>query len=155
MNIDVATEPSTTEILTPFLMQCINWSGTTTSFADCDARVRAYVEEWGKDGDHAVVAWEDGQPVGVAWVRILPEGFGYISDDIPELTVAVLPEFQGRGIATKLIRRLHKQVHDSGVESVSLSVQEGNPAAALFAQSGYIDAGVNEDQRLMIVSLGP
>lgn len=152
MNFSGATEPSTTQLLEPFLMQCINWSGTHTSLDELDPHVRAYVEDWGKEGDHALIAWEDDQPVGAAWVRYLPHGYGYIADDVPELAVAVIPEFQSRGIATKLISKLHSKLYDEGIESVSLSVNHANPAAALFAQLGYITAGVNGDSSLMIAS---
>lgn len=82
----------------------------------------------------------------------MPHGYGYIADDVPELAIAVIPEFQGRGIATKLISKLHSKLYDEGIESVSLSVNHANPAAALFAQLGYITAGVNGDSSLMIAS---
>lgn len=77
MNFSGATEPSTTQLLEPFLMQCINWPGTHTNFDELDPHVRAYVEDWGKEGDHALIAWEDDQPVGgcvgpllAPWVRV-------------------------------------------------------------------------------------
>lgn len=153
MNFRGATGPSTSQLLEPFLLQCINWSGTSTSFDELDQQARSYVDDWGKEGDHALIAWDGDKAVGAVWARFLPNGYGYIADDIPELGVAVIPEYQGRGIATKLISKLHSKLYDEGIESVCLSVNHGNPAAALFAQLGYITAGESGNSSLMVASI--
>jgi GNAT superfamily N-acetyltransferase len=47
-----------------------------------------------------------GQPVAAVWLRLLMsenKGYGYVGDDTPELSIAVLPEYRGQGIGTELL----------------------------------------------------
>ena len=70
--------------------------------------VALYVKAWGRRGDTAVVAIEDGFPVGAAWYRL----FGNDRPDTAsstrrpsELAIAVVPSARGRGVGTKLSTR--------------------------------------------------
>src|SRR5699024_12351831 len=56
-------------------------------------------------------------------------GYGWVAADIPELTVAVLPEHQGRGIGGVLVDTVCTLARMSGFPAVSLSVEDGNGAA--------------------------
>ena len=45
-----------------------------------------YVENWGRPGDAAVVALDEGFPVGAAWYRLFKEnapGYGFIDERRP------------------------------------------------------------------------
>ena len=100
-----------------------------------------YVENWGLDGDRGWIAvLEDSQTlVGAVWLRMFKSsnpGYGYINDDIPELSIAVLPQYRGQGISTKLLTTLFSQVINQ-YSAVSLSVSPKNPALQLYRRFGF------------------
>jgi ribosomal protein S18 acetylase RimI-like enzyme len=111
-----------------------------------DPSVHAYIKDFGKPDDLCLVAEHNGIIVGAAWSRILAEpgrqGFGYIDDKTPELAIAVLPEYRGKGIGTALLlTTLIDRLARRGYESLSLSVQKENPAAGLYRQLSGAWAG--------------
>ena len=68
-----------------------------------------YVAGWGKANDIGFIAEENGRPIGAAWLRLLAgegRGYGYVDDQTPELTMAVLPEYRAQGIGTRLLAQL-------------------------------------------------
>src|SRR5699024_6102988 len=75
--------------------------------------------------------------------------------DIPELTVAVLPEHQGQGIGGVLADTVCTLARMSGLPAVSLSVEDGNGAAKLDADHGFLSVGRNGDAELLVRSLTP
>jgi ribosomal protein S18 acetylase RimI-like enzyme len=100
-----------------------------------------YVRGWGDANDLGLiaVAEENQQPIGAAWIRLLAgdnRGYGYIDDTTPELSVAVLPEYRGRGVGTGLLLHL-LQAASIHHPSVSLSVESGNPASRLYRRLGF------------------
>lgn len=99
-----------------------------------------YVEAWGREGDFGVVAIADNLALGAAWVRLWPgedKGFGYVRDDVPELAIAVLPDYQGLGIGTQLLHRILDTAR-SRFPAVSLSVRDNNPAVRLYERFGFV-----------------
>ncbi|MCL2149514.1 MAG: GNAT family N-acetyltransferase [Dehalococcoidia bacterium] len=96
-----------------------------------------YINGFGTQaGDLGVIAEQNGQIVGVAWTRIIP-AYRHINPETPELAVSVLPEFRGNGIGTKLMKKLHKVLRESGYKQISLSVQKDNPAVRFYQRLGY------------------
>ena len=68
--------------------------------------LRAYVEAFGaRPTDCCLVAEVGGRVIGAAWSRCL-HGFGWVGEGIPELAVALLPPYRGRGIGTQLLRAM-------------------------------------------------
>lgn len=120
---------------------------------DADPTLSAYAEGFGRGEDVGFGEVVDGRLVGAAWARFGMEGHGFVAHDIPELTVAVEPEHQGKGIATGLLGRLFDALADAGVESVSLAVEDGNPAVALFASLGFGSVGWLENSDVMLLRL--
>ena len=57
-------------------------------------------------------------------------------DTTPELTIAVLPGYRGRGIGTALLERLIAAV-EIEYEALSLSVWPANPAYRLYLRMGF------------------
>lgn len=56
--------------------------------------------------------------------------------------VAVLPEYRGRQVGTKLFGALIEAVKEKGVTAMTLEVRPSNaPARALYARYGFKDAG--------------
>lgn len=100
-----------------------------------------YVKGWGRTTDIGCVATlaNSNQPIGAAWLRLLigeDRGYGYIDDTTPELAIAVLPEYRGKGVGTQLLTDLLKAAKVS-YRSVSLSTRTTNPALRLYEQLGF------------------
>jgi GNAT superfamily N-acetyltransferase len=100
-----------------------------------------YVEGWmTRPGDSGFVAVKDGRSIGAAWLRRWTSsepGFGFVDEDTPELSMAVLPSYRGCGTGTTLLRRLSSRAarnHDA----VSLSVSVSNPARRLYEREGFV-----------------
>jgi ribosomal protein S18 acetylase RimI-like enzyme len=98
-----------------------------------------YYLNWGNRDDRACFAVDEDQVLGVIWSRCFPEddpGYGSICPDIPELSIAVLPEVRGMGIGTQLLSQFLGQL-PAHYEAVSLSVHAANPAINLYQRFGF------------------
>jgi GNAT superfamily N-acetyltransferase len=108
--------------------------------------VSRYVRGWGRPGDTAVVALDGGFPVGAAWYRIFSAdepGYGFVDEQTPELAIAVVPSQRGKGVGEQLLLALIERARQAGYESLSLSVEPGNPARQLYERHGFrvVDEG--------------
>ena len=104
-----------------------------------EPEINRYVHDWGKPDDLGFVALDDGKPVGAVWLRLLTgdnRGFGYVDETTPELSVAILPEYRGKGIGSKLIAHLVEKVQSRYV-AICLSVSPDNPAERLYQRLGF------------------
>lgn len=103
--------------------------------------LRKYFAHWGRDGDICFVAESpEHEIVGAIWSRLhITEypGYGFVDEDTPEFSLAVLPEYRGQGIGTKLLRHYLDEVKKIGVRKVSLSVDPTNPAYHLYQRLGF------------------
>ncbi|MDP4153195.1 MAG: ribosomal protein S18-alanine N-acetyltransferase [Bacillota bacterium] len=86
-----------------------------------------------------VVAEEEGNPIGYAgMINVL--GSGEI------MSVAVLPEYRGRGIATKLLNALISHARDSEIEEMYLEVRSSNEnAKKLYEKFGFKETGLRQN----------
>lgn len=107
-----------------------------------DSDLSRYLCDWPRQGDMGVVAESVGGPLGAAWVRLLLENERdqptYLAPGIPELAIAVLPGYEGRGIGTALLEELF----DTAIgeyPAIVLSVREGNPAERLYRRAGFVE----------------
>jgi ribosomal protein S18 acetylase RimI-like enzyme len=108
-----------------------------------DAKIARYVQGWGRSGDDGVIAMDQDRPIGAAWARRLTSaepGFGYLDDQTPELGVAIIPAYRGKGIGTAVLERLLTTLSDQ-YPAVSLSVSHDNPALQLYSRLGFIVVG--------------
>jgi ribosomal protein S18 acetylase RimI-like enzyme len=104
-----------------------------------------YVNDWGRETDIGYIALEPGsnQPIGAAWIRLLTAGektTSYVDDDIPELAIAVLPGYLGRGVGTQLLQHLLEAAKEH-YSVVALSVRATNPAIRLYERMGFVVTG--------------
>lgn len=110
-------------------------AGETIEDARENPDLARYVRDWGRKGDRGFIARDvSGEPVGAAWSRLLTghnRGFGYYDRHTPELLVAVMPGWRGRGIGTSLMERLIDGVRDT-CPALTLSVRLDNPAMRLY-----------------------
>lgn len=110
-----------------------------------DPALTHYVDGYGRAGDLGVVASAagTGTDVGAAWVRLLvgaDAGYGYVDEETPELTIAVVPEWRGRGVGTRLMEELLARAATS-FPAVGLSCDPANPAMRLYERLGFVAVG--------------
>ena len=99
-----------------------------------------YASGWGRVGDLGCIAEQDTVPIGMAWLRLWQgedKGFGYIDNRIPELAIAVLPDYRGQGIGSRLLRQILAMAQNR-FPAASLSVLADNPVVRLYELSGFI-----------------
>jgi ribosomal protein S18 acetylase RimI-like enzyme len=134
-----------------------------------------YLEGFGRVGDDAQVAVEiavevaveiavdnavaatgaqtGSQPgsrrIGAAWCRRMTAsdpGYGFVDDETPELGTAVIAEWRGRGVGTRLIQDLMERN-----PAMSLSVDdEHDKAKRLYERLGFVDVGGEGTARTML-----
>jgi ribosomal protein S18 acetylase RimI-like enzyme len=121
-----------------------------------DPHVRIYAEDWGRVGDLGVVAVPDGEerPVGACWMRRLQGGvgFGYVDDETPQLGIAVLPAYQGRGLGRRLMAGALSAAWAEGIRQVALTVHPANPARRLYECFGFRAVEFRRTYHLMLAS---
>jgi ribosomal protein S18 acetylase RimI-like enzyme len=105
-----------------------------------DPRYAMYLAGWPRQGDYGLVAEED-EPLGAAWYRTYTEashGYGFISEDVPELSIAVIASRRHEGIGRRLLVDLIEASVAQGYAALSLSVNDGNPARGLYESVGFV-----------------
>ncbi|MFK7907632.1 MAG: GNAT family N-acetyltransferase, partial [Chitinophagales bacterium] len=65
------------------------------------------------------------------------KSYGFIDEQIPEISMAVKSGFRGKGIGTKLIERISEEYQRLGYSALSLSVDQLNPAKNLYERMGF------------------
>ena len=112
-----------------------------------------YVRDFGTGvADTCLCAESEGRVIGMAWARIM-EDYGHVDDKTPSLAIALFPEYRGRGIGTKLMRRLLEELKSRGYERASLSVQTANPAVRLYERMGFSPVRETDGERIMVCHL--
>jgi L-amino acid N-acyltransferase YncA len=123
------------------LTHAYNWH---VNVFDTDVPIGRYVDGWGRPGDTVLIAMDGGHRVGAGWIRIFREtapGYGFIDENTPELTVAVVPTRQGEGIGIELLRGLLDRARADAYRAVSVSVEKNHPEVALFEGEGFEQVG--------------
>lgn len=118
--------------------------------------VAMYYRRWGRPGDAGFVAEEDGRPVGAVWYRLFTDeehGDGYVDPETPELAIAVVDGFRGRGVGRRLMEAMHEHARAEGRPRIALSVDDANPARKLYAALGYVDFEPEDGKGRMVLEL--
>lgn len=115
-----------------------------------------YVEDWGRAGDTGVVAKDpQGVPVGAAWYRLFSmeePGYGFVSELVPELSIAVIGSARGAGLGTALLSELIEEARREGHPALSLSVLCDNPAVRVYERLGFraVEVAVAQHQTMRL-----
>jgi GNAT superfamily N-acetyltransferase len=145
--------------LIEMLLEACNWDGTPwydEKKARADDHAWRYLDGWPRESDFGVVAELDGSPAGATWARQLfadRPGYGYVGDDVPELTLGVSPAFRRRGVARAVLTELITQARAASYKRLSLSVDPDNPARALYESLGFRRTGVVGTSDTMVLEL--
>jgi ribosomal protein S18 acetylase RimI-like enzyme len=155
-----AAGPEDQEFLTDMLLEAINWLPGRNFPREriwTDAGISHYIAGWQRQDDLGVIAvGPDGQPRGGAWLRYLSSddpGYGYVSNDVPELTIGVRAEWRGQGIGRALLRELIQTSRRQGIKRISLSVERANRAIQLYIDEGFTVVEQLEDANTMVLDL--
>ena len=134
-----AADQQDTRFLRDMLRHAYHWR-----MGDPDLPVFRYVKSWGRRGDAGVIAFDGPNAYGAAWYRLFPAdapGFGFVDEQTPELTIAVVPSCRGKGYGDELLSGLLAQAKRDGFTQVSLSVEPDNPALRLYERHGFEKVG--------------
>ena len=119
--------------------------------------VALYVKAWGRPGDTAVIAIDDGFRVGAAWYRLFARerpGFGFVDERTPELAIAVVPSARGKGVGSALLDTLLDRAREAGHATISLGVDRANEGAIeLYERHGFEPVAASDDTVTMLAHL--
>ena len=106
-----------------------------------EPEIARYVLGWGKATDDGFAAVDQAtqHSLGAVWIRLFESenrGYGYVDDDTPELSIAILPGYRNQGLGTDLLNQMIAEAgkHYAGL---SLSVSTDNPAKRLYERLGF------------------
>jgi GNAT superfamily N-acetyltransferase len=148
------------DYLLDMLVEACDWSGqqrVSRAAVEADPQLRRYVSGWPRDHDVGVVAVDDHtSPIGAAWARAFTAaepGYGYVAEDVPEISMAVDPRWRGQGVGRRLLRILIEMAQEREWRAISLSVEDGNRARELYLAAGFTPAGRNGTSETMVLDL--
>ena len=121
---------------------------------DTERPVYRYVQNWGRKGDAGVLALEGPHEYGAAWYRLFTEsepGFGFVDEETPELTIAVVPSHRGHGTGAELLEALLEQARADGFSRISLSAELGQ--TGFYEKHGFRELGREDGTVTMVADL--
>lgn len=136
----------------------MNWNMPRFTFDDVDGsdEIRHYFLNFPSDRDFGVVDHEGDTVRAVAWLVFLPAdepGYGFVHADTPELCITTFEGFRGKGIGSALLSELLASAKSRGLASISLSVEDDNPARRLYERTGFRVVGRNGASDTMLLDL--
>lgn len=113
-----------------------------------EPNISKYLDGFGlKKTDSGFVAEnEENELIAAGWLRLFDsncKGYGYIDAATPELSIAVLKEYRGKGIGNRILKALIEKAKIDGYSSISLSVDPENTALRLYERAGFNKVGVS------------
>jgi L-amino acid N-acyltransferase YncA len=126
------------------LTHAYNWHVTKL---ETEIPTSGYVDGWGRKGDAVLIAIDEGHRLGAGWYRLFrasAPGYGFVDEQTPELTIAVVPGRRGEGIGHALLHKLLARAEADGHPALSASVERNHPDASIFVQEGFETVGETE-----------
>ncbi len=114
--------------------------------------LKKYIQDFGQEDDYCLVAEKGGKLVGAIWVRFI-NGFGFVDNYTPELSMAVRYECRGEGIGNQLLTTMIDDLTHKCLKQISLSVDKENFAHRLYKKHGFVDYLTTEKSIIMIKEL--
>lgn len=119
--------------------------------------IKKYLEGWGRKGDNGFIAIDSqNNPLGTAWYRLFQEedkSYGFVSSETPELSIAIIGDYTGKGIGTMLLKELINKAKIQGFKALSLSVDQNNSALKLYERLGFKKCWIDGTSWTMVLNL--
>lgn len=154
---DAATQDAA--FIESMALAAANWSSDRQKSLDqlrSEPDLHHYAAGWPRGGDMGVIAIDSTEcPIGAVWLRrFAPDdrGYGYVSADVPELSIGVVDGWRGRGVGRALMRAQVRQARNRGIHTLSLSVERANPAAGLYLSEGWLVVQSGRDSDTMVLT---
>lgn len=115
--------------------------------------IKVFIEEFGKEDDHCLVAEAGNKIVGAVWTRILSgpvKGFGNIDSETPEFAISLYKDFRGKGIGTMLMISMLRLLKEKGYAKASLAVQKDNYALGMYLKVGFSIIDENDEEYILL-----
>lgn len=114
--------------------------GKPRTLEECraDPRIACYVDGWSPD-QLGVICMDADARIGAAWLRQFTpsdQSRGFVSPTIPELSLALVPEYQGRGRGAYLRDAFLALAQRHGVNSISAAARRDAPGLQRFLAVG-------------------
>jgi GNAT superfamily N-acetyltransferase len=136
--------PSDGAFLADMVVEAANWrAGITRPRPSvlADPVYRGYIAGWQRPADRGVVAVDRaGRSMGAAWYRLFAadaQAHGFVATGVPELIIGVRPLWRAQGVGRALMRSLTDAARAAGFARLTLSVEHGNFAHALYRSEGF------------------
>jgi len=153
--------PGDGSFLADMVVEAANWRAGVTRPRPtvlADPVHRAYIAGWQRPSDRGVVALDlDGKPVGAAWYRLFAAdapAHGFVGTGVPELIIGVRPLWRSQGVGRALLQSLADAARSAGFARLTLSVEHGNFAEALYRSEGFAVVGTAAGRDTMVRRLG-
>jgi ribosomal protein S18 acetylase RimI-like enzyme len=156
-----SSNPRDVGFLEQMLFEAFFWNDTTERPAFEEFRKHEEFAKllagWGRPGDRAVVAEDQGTLIGAAWFRLwTPEchSYGFVDANTPELAVAITATHRRKTIGRALLEELIATARADGFAALSLSVSPLNPARHLYESLGFQKVGETGTSWTLRLALG-
>ena len=141
--------PQDVPFLRDMLRHAYHWR-----LGDPDLPVYRYVKNWGRRGDAGVIASSGPNAYGAAWYRLFPAsapGFGFVDEETPEVTIAVVPSKRGHGTGAELLEALLELARAEGFPRLSLSAEPGQ--TGFYEKHGFRELRREDGTVTMVADL--
>ncbi len=118
-----------------------------------DPDIACYLQGWGRPGDWGLLAGDGENRAGAIWLRQWSgeeRGYGYVSPQIPEISLALLPEYRNQGMGTHMLESVIALAKPD-YSGLSLSVVASSPARRLYERLGFRKVGQILESLVMLL----
>jgi ribosomal protein S18 acetylase RimI-like enzyme len=118
--------------------------------------ISKYYRNWDSKKEIGFIARYNDKDIGAIWCRKFPffdQGYGYVEDNIPEMGIAVYPEYRGRGLGQLLMNHLFSRLRHNGDIAISLSVHTNNPAKKAYIRNNFVPVRRDGNNIVMVKKL--
>lgn len=105
-----------------------------------DPAISKYMKDWDEKKDFGLILLINGKGSGAVWGRSFGKenkGYGFISEDIPEISMSVKKEYRNKGLGSRLLEKFFLIAKKKGFKALSLSVDKQNRAVHFYARHGF------------------
>jgi ribosomal protein S18 acetylase RimI-like enzyme len=110
--------------------------------------LKRYIQNFGQEGDYCLVAEQYRKLIGAIWIRFI-NGYGFVDNDTPEMSMAVLNGNRGEGIGKQLLTEMIDRLKSKQLSRISLSVDKKNFAHEFYKKYGFVDYLSSEKSIIM------